>query len=193
MPADTAEPPLIPRSAIPGCLIVTGVPGAGKTTITTMIARRFDRSARLDGDTVNEMIVSGGVGVDQLPDPDAQAQLLLRARNLCSLADNFDDDGFLPVIDHVIPDRAVLEFMLSELTVRPVHLVVLAPRPEVAWERNVGRPADERVLLDLEPLQASMQAELADVGWWIDSSDQTPEGTVELLIREVTRHGVVSR
>jgi hypothetical protein len=158
-----------------------------------MVARRFDRSARLDGDAVNGMVVSGGVGVDQLPDTRAQAQLLLRARNLCSLADNFDEAGFLPVIDHVIPDRAVLEFMLSLLTVRPVHLVVLAPAPEVAWQRNVGRPAGERVALDLGPLQASMRTELADVGWWIDSTDQTPEQTVELIVVEVTRRGVVDR
>lgn len=158
-------------------LIISGLPGAGKTTVSRLVAEGFARSARIDGDDAANMIVNGRVSVAELPDPEAQRQLLLRARNICALAGNFADADFTPVIDHVVPDRQVLDLMLDILAPRPVLFVVLAPPPEVSRQRNLARAPEQRVDLDVTPLTRTMRDELGDVGWWLDTAGQTPGET----------------
>jgi ABC-type molybdenum transport system ATPase subunit/photorepair protein PhrA len=66
------------------------MPGAGKSTVTRLVAGRLPRSVRLDDD-VNEMIVNGDVYAQGEPTAEAERQVLLSSRNLCALADNFAD------------------------------------------------------------------------------------------------------
>lgn len=44
-----------------GCVIVTGAPAAGKSTVSTLAARQLPRAARIKGDDVYEMILAGCV------------------------------------------------------------------------------------------------------------------------------------
>jgi Mrp family chromosome partitioning ATPase len=43
------------------CPLVTGPPGAGKSTVSRMVAAVLKRSALLDGDWVSRLVVSGRV------------------------------------------------------------------------------------------------------------------------------------
>ncbi|QNP68052.1 AAA family ATPase [Streptomyces roseirectus] len=169
----------------PHCLIVTGMPGAGKSTVTRLVARRLPRAARLDGDVVNRLIVSGRVGPLGEPADEAARQVELCNRNLCALAENFADAGFTPVIDWVIPDRAQLDFFVSHLPARQVLFVVLAPGIEACRHRNTLRDPRERFSFDgYEDLDAAMKRELGDAGWWFDTSALTPEETADRVVRE---------
>ncbi|MET9294693.1 phosphotransferase [Streptomyces sp. NPDC003077] len=177
----------------PDCLIVTGMPGAGKSTVTRLVAERLPRSARLDGDFVSRLVVSGRVGALGEPADEAARQVRLCNRNLCTLANNFSDAGFTPVIDWVVPDRAQLDFFLSLLTPRQVLFVVLAPGIEACRYRNTLRDPRERFDFDgYEALDAAMKRELGDVGWWFDTASLTPEETADRLVREARRRALVN-
>ncbi|MGI5346781.1 AAA family ATPase [Streptomyces sp. CA-250714] len=175
------------------CLIVTGMPGAGKSTVTRLVAQRLPRSARLDGDHISRLVVSGRVGALGEPADEAAQQVELCNRNLCMLANNFSDAGFTPVIDWVIPDRKQLDFFLSLLPARQVLFVVLSPGIDICKYRNTLRDPRERFDFDgYEALDADMKRELGEIGWWFDTAALTPGETADQIIHEAPRHALVS-
>jgi predicted kinase len=177
-----------------GCVIVSGMPGAGKSTVSGLAATRLPRAAQVKGDDVNLMIRSGAVSFLGEPRDEALRQYELCRRNLCALANNFVDFGFAVFVDTVVQDRPMLDFMLALLSPRPVRLVVLAPGIEVCRTRNANRHAHERFSFDgYDRLEADMQRDLGDVAWWFDTSALTPEATAAQLVRDADRRAAVLR
>ena len=169
-----------------GCVIVTGMPGAGKSTITDLAARLLPRAAQVGGDAVNMMVRTGFVWFMGKPTEEAIRQDELCNRNMCSLANNFIDFGFTVLMDTVLADRAELDFFIALMSPRPVRLVVLAPGIEVCKHRNAMRNPEERLEFDgYERLEADMKREFGDVGWWLDTSAITPDQTAEQLVVEL--------
>lgn len=179
------------------CLIVTGAPAAGKSTVSQLVAEGLARSARLSGDFVHELIVSGFVsGLGEPPD-EAAHQVRLTRKNLCALAANFADARFTPILDTLIPDREGLDYYLEALRPRRVLLVVLMPSIEVHHYRNTIREAEEQFFFnDYETLTAAMHNGFGTVGWWFDTSALTPDETATQIIANaatLARNGFKSR
>jgi predicted kinase len=176
------KPLVVSTASSPGCIIVTGMPGAGKTTITDLVGRRLPRAAQVGGDAVNEMIRSGFVWFMGQPTDEALRHDELCNRNMCALANNFIDFGFTVLMDTVLADRAELDFFIALMSPRPVRLVVLAPSIDVCKHRDANRAPEDRFAFDAyERLQADMQREFSDIGWWLDTGEMTAEETADMI------------
>jgi chloramphenicol 3-O-phosphotransferase len=179
-----------------GSLIITGTPAAGKTTVSRLVAERLPRSARIDGDVMAFMMVNGWASPldadgNWNPGPEAKSQLRLRMINACSVADNFAAAGFTPVIDAVVETREELDFIAGRLVTRPLMLVVLSPPLEVAQHRNATRDPETRVGYDFSHTARNMRRELGELGWWLDSGEQTAEETADLIVAEAEKRALL--
>jgi adenylylsulfate kinase-like enzyme len=174
-----------------GVLLISGIPGAGKTTVASLIASLLPSSALIHGDKVHELVASGRVYPGIQPGPEADRQLLLRDRNIAALTNNLVKAGFTTVIDDVVVYKPRLERLLELITARPVHMAMLAPRIDVAEERDRLRP--EKTVFHLwSHLDAVMRVDMAGTGYWIDSSQHTPEETAAEVMRRVWTEGLVA-
>jgi hypothetical protein len=180
----------------PFAFLVTGVPGAGKTTVSRELAQRFPRAAHISTDVLGTMILSGRVPPrapnSKSPLPGAEEggegdrQLLLRARNASLLGDSFFRASFTPVIDDVVVRKLQFDFYMQHLRSRPLVPVVLAPRREIIVARACQRATHKQGLVEEWLfLDDTLRSELADVGMWIDTSAQTPSQSADAILDEL--------
>ena len=161
--------------------LINGIPGAGKSTVARLLAAGFGRGAHVEGDRLQDLIVSGGVPPGAAPADEEARQIHLNVRNQCCLAGSFAQAGFVPVIDYVIVSRARVAEYREQLAGLTPRLVTLAPGPAVALARDRAR-AEKQVAEQWVHLDAVMRAALSGVGLWIDNANLTPAETVERIL-----------
>jgi gluconate kinase len=163
-------------------VLIVGVPGAGKTTVARALAERFERSACIEGDHVQHgFTVSGLVGPGDAPAEESHRQLELRWRNCAMLADNFFAEAFTVVVEHAASDRYWLDLFQDTLRARPLTIIVLAPDPGVAIERDRHR-SEKQVAHLFAHMDADMRRNFPDVGWWLDTSALTVDQIVAAIL-----------
>jgi len=178
----------------PAIIVITGIQGAGKSTVGRLLAGRFARGAFVEADALQRMIVSGGQWVTKsggsgAMTAEATNQLRLRLRNSCLVARSFFEAGFTAVVDDIIIGER-WDHLREDLCGQPFYVVVLAPNVatviarDAAREKTVG--AEWAGFLDGE-----LRKTMAGVGLWIDSTRQSPEETVEDIMERIWDEGLV--
>lgn len=163
--------------------IINGIPGSGKSTTAHALAARFEKGVHIEGDRLQEFIVTGGVWPGGEPDDEAERQIHLNVRNQCLLAQSFAQDGFTPVLDYVVVSRDRVEEYRRHLDGYKVRLVTLGPPVEVALQRDQNRP--EKTVAHLwAHLDEIIRAELQNIGLWIDNSEHSVADVVDMIIAQ---------
>jgi hypothetical protein len=112
---------------------------------------------------------------------EAMEQLLLRYRLAATAADMYAEAGFTVVLEDVVAGE-MLPSVAGFVRSRPLHLVVLLPRLEIVAARNRARATDGYQQWSLDALYDLFETETPRVGLWLDTSEQTPEQTVDAIL-----------
>jgi len=176
----------------PGILILNGTPGSGKTTIARMIAKQCPKGTHINGDEIHNLVLGGRIHPPgKLADKDEVIrQLKLREKNIALLVDNFFESGFFPIVDNYMSNWERLGHLLSNITSRPIAMVVLNPPVEISFKRDVSRPEKKAAHLYQESYR-ELQNELSGIGLWLDTSDMTPEQTAEEVRLRAFFEGII--
>src|SRR5918994_615070 len=112
-------------------IIVTGPPGAGKSSVAAALCERFDRMVHIDVDALRHM-VRAGYRHPWTGDQQAKEQLRMAVRNAAAMARESVATRYAVVIDDVVPpEAAALYVELLSAVDANVHLVTLLPTLEV--------------------------------------------------------------
>jgi hypothetical protein len=136
------------------------------------------------------MIAGGRVRPGELPAAESSRQLALVRRAAGRLCDEFGASGLIPVFDFVVLSRKHLAEFAAATTVRPISLVVLAPRTKAALARDAARP-EKHVARHWTHLDAELRKGLTGLGLWLDTSAMSPEATVAAVLQRVWTEGAV--
>ena len=159
-------------------VVLTGPPGAGKTTVAAKLARSQPMGVHLSGDQVFHWIVSGFIPPWE-PESGPQNRTVITA--IASVAARFAEGGYSVIVDGIVGPWFLAQWQRAVGLDEPLEYVILRPSRAVAMSRALERlgPAD---LVDAEPVRAMFDA-FQDLGTLeshvIDSTDLDVASTLK--------------
>jgi adenylate kinase family enzyme len=116
-------------------LLITGPPGAGKSTVARAIAEAHPQSAFVEGDAFFGFLATGSIA-PWLPEANQQNQIVTRAA--ASAAGQYASGGYFTVYDGIVGPWFLRTFALAS-GLEELHYVILLPPVETCVERVATR------------------------------------------------------
>jgi len=169
--------------------LISGVPGAGKSSVARAMCTRFPKSVHIEVDDIRHMVKNGYISPGASPSEEQALQLRLAHRGAAEMAQRYAQAGYTVVIDDVITD-AELGHYLPYLDGVAVHKVLLLPSLDGTLRRNADRPiettnanAAARATLDAMIRRLHPRFTGGHVGWSkLDTTAMPIEATVDAIL-----------
>ncbi len=170
--------------------IITGPPGAGKTTVSQELLKAFRKGIHLPVDDIRHWVVSGlEDSTDWTEETDRQFRIAERAA--CAIASEYAESGFTVAFDHCRNLPRLNQMMEDHLASHPIIKVCLLPDLQVNLERNLTRTNKSFDTAELIEIIHGMQAHYREAdksGWFvIDSTQLTVQDVVSEILKSVSR------
>lgn len=172
-------------------LLLTGAPGSGKTTVSRLLAARFERAVHLESDRFFHFIESGYVEPWR---PESHEQNTVVMSVVAQAAASFARAGYLTIVDGIISPGWFLEPLRDTLhsAGEAVSYAVLRAPLDVCLQRAASRVTDR--LSDPEVIE-QLWGDFADLGRLeahaIDSSAGSAEQIADLLAGRLSAGALV--
>ncbi len=161
--------------------LITGVMASGKSTVAELLASKMENGVHLRGDVFRRMIVSGRADMSAQPSNEAIRQLHLRYLLTADAAKTYYDNGFSVVLqDNYYGEE--LSRIWDMLKDYPVKIIVLCPNVETVKKREKMRGKVGYTGFTVEALYEGFLKETPRIGFWLDTSEQSPEQSVEDIL-----------
>lgn len=169
-------------------IVITGAPGAGKTTIARLVADRFAHSVHLHADDFWHFIRRGAI-LPYLPEAHRQNKVVIAV--LAHAACDYATGGYEVICDGIIGPWFLDAFRAAATNARvELHYLVLRPDQDTTLRRATSRTAPN-ALVDPEPIR-SLHQQFSNIGALephvLDSSHINADATAEAVL-----HGVNNR
>lgn len=167
-------------------ILITGLPGSGKSTAARLVGERIDRSVHISDDFIRESIVGGFVPPSIPLTDEFIAQIALCRDVVNQWVEHMVAAGFTAVVDAApIPTPPYFEQHFRHIGEQPdtirVALITSQDSVRARCEMRAG-PFDDFIVSELDRIR-DLYA-LHDFSDWhmIDNSDLTPSETAESIV-----------
>lgn len=173
-PARITASATVPGMTAP-LIIITGSPGAGKSTAAELVADHSDPSAVVSGDAFFDFLRRGRIR-PWLPESDAQNRVVMAATIRAAVT--YSIGGLTTVLDGIVGPWFMDLVLGGVPTDVPLHYVVLSAELETTRQRVAGDADPEQAKVRLDAAEA-MHAKFANLGplesHRIDTTTITPD------------------